>query len=225
MVHGLPSKEIVTSLHKDTCQYLREQSTRELVMSALQSTATPYWTVNDSPEGHWEVLHLLNQGTWNKVLFAEGQNGSSAWNDVLSLVRNIPGLMNECLFGNVMISKIHSGTTIEPHCGPTNVRHRLQFLLEMASEDKLKMSMLIGRDKQVFWNSVDNIFVFDDSYVHSVTYPQTKNGAERHEDHALTRTRTVLIVDLWNPYLSSMERLLLQQLYPRFATQDAVKSS
>jgi Aspartyl/Asparaginyl beta-hydroxylase len=223
MVDDLATQEIVTDRHRETCQYLQKRATREFVQRALQSIpATMSWTVNDSPRGRWEVLHLLNQGSWNQSLLEVEHCGNAAWQDLLNLIRNTPGLMDQCLFGNVMISRIYPGTIIEPHCGPTNVRHRLQLALEIPSDGTQKLSLLVGRAEQIAWNCLDHVFVFDDSFVHSVDYPRIDNGIQVGTDSTVIpdRTRTVLIIDLWHPDLSSMERSLLQKLYPPFSSRD-----
>lgn len=233
MVNDLPSQEIVTSLHQEACRYLQEHSARTRIWRALQehknddnsattiTTKPVSWTVNDSPQGHWEVLHLLNQGNWTTEWLLHGSSTTTTelWKDVNSLIRNIPGLMDQCLFGNVVISRIHPGTVIEPHCGPTNVRHRLQLVLEVPSsspslKNSSRLSLLVGQEERISWNSSDDVFVFDDSFVHSVRYPKAYNASLSNE------TRTVLIVDLWHPQLSLTERRLLQQLYPPFSTKN-----
>ena len=74
------------------------------------------WTVND---GDWKVLHLMNQGVWkNTATFSQ---------NVRELIK--PTHADSCLFGNVFFSILQPGSIIEPHCGPTNVRHRLQLCL------------------------------------------------------------------------------------------------
>jgi hypothetical protein len=226
MVDELPSQEIVTELHSMTCHYLQNAYTRELVIRALKQTDSRdlSWIVNDSPKGHWEVLHILNQGTWATSHLATEKNNSNhtAWKNLVANIKGIPGLMDQCLFGNVMISRIYPETVIEPHCGPTNVRHRLQLVLELPfapESHQNSLSLLIGKEKKLSWNSLDDVFVFDDSYVHSVTFPPENDESSENTDSRMLPTqpsRTVLIVDLWHPDLSSPERSLLQQLYPPF---------
>jgi hypothetical protein len=130
--------------------------------------------------------------------------------------------MDNCLFGNVIISRIYPGTVIEPHCGPTNVRHRLQFVLEMPSgtmppavseacktvnNKNDSLSLWIGHSTKVSWAGLNDVFVFDDSFLHSVQFSKSNDGCAR---------RTVLIVDLWHPNLQEMERTMLEHLYPPF---------
>ena len=121
-----------------------------------------------------------------------------------------------------MISKIYAGTVIEPHCGPTNVRHRLQYTLTVppVSSTVGKAPILRvggGRNTQLTWRNPGDFFIFDDSMVHSVHY--------HHEEHPAATTtislerpsRTVLIVDLWHPYLTLQERALVKYMYPPYS--------
>jgi hypothetical protein len=226
-VPRLPSQEVVTHLHREALQYLRQQPTRKIVLDALEDLSDDSeWTTNDSPQGLWNVLHILNQGSWNHNLarrHGHRHRHSPSIERLFHLVRNIPGLMEKCLFGNVMISKICPGTIIEPHCGPTNARHRLQFLVALP-EDQVDSPpssssssspedhtsgpcLFVGKDVQLIWSTQHDVFVFDDSFVHSVNFSPQKDGRQ-------LVARIVLIVDLWNPDLDEFERTLLQHLYP-----------
>jgi hypothetical protein len=257
MVLDLPSREIVTGWHQNACDYLKQHQTRTIISEALYSLGDSKicstiddsiyhrssslivssddskWTVNDSsPQGDWKVFQLLNQGVWNPVLLCgECDNGCSRepCRKLFELVRNIPGLLNNSLFGNVFISKIYPGTNIEPHCGPTNIRHRLQFLLKLPDNsgscdtDKIPaLSLSVGREENILWDMHNDTFVFDDSFVHSVTYRDkdprrdepTTTAVESFEDEV----RIVLIVDLWHPGLQDNEMKLLEDLYPPYTS-------
>mmetsp|Transcript_27135 Transcript_27135/g.59718 ORF Transcript_27135/g.59718 Transcript_27135/m.59718 type:complete len:410 (+) Transcript_27135:224-1453(+) len=270
MVPDLPSREIVTDWHQNVCVYLKERQTRVKIFEALQnfgynksnsdvdyvSSDDSNWTVNDSsPNGDWKVFHILNQGVWNPILLSGNDEEKESYQKLLELVRNIPGLLKNCLFGNVFISKIYPGTNIEPHCGPTNIRHRLQFLLKLpddlssstlssyssAAERKNTdrfgchkppiLSLSVGLKEDLFWDVNNDIFVFDDSFVHSVTYrdeearminPGAANIKKKSKSENLHNendlARTVLIVDLWHPNLQEMEIMLLQHSYPPFTS-------
>lgn len=268
MVLDLPSKEIVTGWHQDACKYLKQRQTRAIVSEALYflgdgkicdeiddpkqshhtSSSSPIvssddskWTVNDSsPQGDWRVFQILNQGVWNPILLRDGcSNKEEPCRKLLELIQNIPGLLNNCLFGNAFISKIYPGTSIEPHCGPTNIRHRLQFLLKLPhvhpsagerdADQKPKLSLSVGHENSIFWNMENDTFVFDDSFVHSVTYPDEEpgtdgriTGIENSGKGNLPKkdslARMVLIVDLWHPGLQDVEMKLLRDLYPPYTT-------
>jgi len=253
MVLDLPSKESVTDWHRDACSYLKERETRSIVSEALASLGNgkigdaidgaetsshrspsvvppddSEWTRNDS-SGDWRVFQILNQGVWNPVLLQEdcGRN-------LTELVRGIPGLLEDSLFGNAFVSKIYPGTIIEPHCGPTNIRHRLQFLLKLPDDcehvgkdnanQTPRLSLSVGRQENIEWDKNKDTFVFDDSFVHSVSYREKADGLVtasiensdlRNKD---SLARMVLIVDLWHPELQDAEISLIKDLYPPYSS-------
>ena len=247
MVLDLPSREIVTAWHQDTCDYLKQHPTRTIVREALrclsedkrnkQESSSPNlssddskWTLNDtSPQGDWRVFQILNQGVWNPVLLNEEHGNKEPCKELLEFVQNIPGLLSNSLFGNVFVSKIYPGTIIEPHCGPTNIRHRLQFLLKLPdnadiskcnddSNQKPVLSLSVGRTNNIAWDMNNDTFVFDDSFTHSVTYLDGEEDRRTIAESKDSSARMVLIVDLWHPGLSSIERKLLTDLYPPYTS-------
>ena len=247
MVLDLPSREIVTDWHQDTCDYLKQHPTRTIVSEALRclpednsnnheslspnrSSDDSKWTVNDtSPQGDWRVFQILNQGVWNPVLLNEEYGIKKPCKELLEFVQNIPGLLGNSLFGNVFISKIYPGTIIEPHCGPTNIRHRLQFLLKLPenadiskwdddSNQEPLLSLSVGRTNNITWDMNNDTFVFDDSFTHSVTYLDGEEDRRPIAESKDSSARMVLIVDLWHPRLSSIERKLLTDLYPPYTS-------
>jgi aspartyl/asparaginyl beta-hydroxylase (cupin superfamily) len=198
MVRDLPSQEIVTNQHTELRDYLAKIECAKL-LEEIQKTPSTFWVSNETPTGSWEVLFLANQGQWNLQVW-------DACPTLAQLVDSMPNLLDESLFGNAMISKIQSGTTIEPHCGLSNVRHRLQITLQSpprkwASQARLRVG---PREQELDWTKHGNFFVFDDSYVHSVEYPVGQ----------MDGCRIVVIVDLWNPCLTSTERDSIRRLYP-----------
>ena len=257
MVPDLPSKELVTDWHQNACDYLKQHQTRTIVNKALHSLANDSvcgslavddskWTINDSPQGEWRVFQILNQGVWNPMLLCEERdvgNSKKACQSLYELVRDIPDLLNNSLFGNAFVSKIYPGTNIEPHCGPTNVRHRLQFLLKLpenpSSSDSMgirndtrkcdldstpTLSMSVGREKNISWNMHKDTFVFDDSFVHSVAYRdegRTTDSIDNPPEKVQTiesLARIVLVIDLWHPHLQGVEKKLIQDLYPPYTS-------
>ncbi len=200
MCRNLPSREVVTDLHAQTLnQYFRSQKMGNTILMEVNEVPLPLWSRNDSPTGSWDVLWILNQGHWNQQI-------STLCPRLWGLLRNLPSLLDNCLFGNAMISKIQPGTIIEPHCGPTNIRHRLQYTL-MTSQTSTSSFLQIGKDTKIPWGNPGNYFVFDDSYIHSIRYDDP------------TQDRMVIIVDLWHPDLSHAERALLRFLYPPFSSR------
>lgn len=75
------------------------------------------WLKNDTPNGHWRVFHLINQG---KVV----ENNVTLCERTFALLSNLKNVMNRNVFGNVLFSVVNPGTTISRHYGPTNIRIR-----------------------------------------------------------------------------------------------------
>ena len=110
------------------------------------------------------------------------------------------GSSSGCVFANIFFSVLQPGTVIEPHCGPCNIRHRLHLTLQsggggdgsgsgfgdstnvddddnVVNTNKKKKKnftptlFVQGCEPQQPWQQVGKAFVFDDSLVHSVSYP------------------------------------------------------
>jgi aspartyl/asparaginyl beta-hydroxylase (cupin superfamily) len=210
MLADLPSQEVVTERHPEARRLLKSDAVHPEILREVETTTSLLWNINDSPTGSWEVLPLLNQGSLNPHMI-------QACPKLYDYVKNIPNLMDGCLFGNAMISKILPDTTIEPHCGPTNVRHRLQFALKIPRQrHNQQLSLHVGVDHQLEWKNVKDVFVFDDSFVHWVNYETNKNHGDSDDngDSSSSGARLVLIVDLWHPDLTPAERMLIRYLYP-----------
>lgn len=214
MVQNLRSSEVVTDWHSSLGKYMHGQDPflTSLFLLELSQVPLDLWKPNDTLQGSWEVLSFLNQGRWDDDL-------RSHCPQLDTLVRNMPNLLDSCLFGNVIVSKIYAGTFIEPHCGPSNVRHRMQYTLAIprtplnGNGSMILPSLRVGKGKPLTWNRVGDFFVFDDSIVHSVKYGNNKNAPPSPS----RPFRIVLIVDLWHPDLSPAERALIRYMYPPFA--------
>lgn len=187
-VRGLSVHTNVTHLHKDAVDTLEASSVRQGILDDL-ALYSKRWLDNDA--AGWQVLHLLNQGQWMEETVRQCPN-------LTRLIKGFGDLLDSSLFGNAFVSKIRPGTVIEPHCGPTNVRHRLQYPLIFPVATARESVGLKVLNETISWKQA---FVFDDSLVHSVDYSK-----------GLTE-RVVLIVDLWHPELSLAERELVSQLY------------
>ena len=219
---GLRCQPLVTEWHSDVCRRLQAPGILESIRTELDRCADDdklLWGQNDTSQGSWQVLSFLNQGQWDAHLM-------DLYPTIGNLIQTLPGCLDKCLFGNAFISKIQPNTKISPHCGPTNLRHRLQLPLWVSSslerhnsnkrvnaraadkntvnKNEIKTGLVVA-DQLITWTE-GVPFVFDDSLVHSVDYTHTTSSSER----------VVLIVDLWHPDLSARERDVLCQLYPPF---------
>ena len=138
------------------------------------------------------------------------------------MVKSLNGFMEGCIFRNAFVSVLEPGTVIEKHCGPSNVRHRLHFALQIPKKngdgkDCLDtIPSLIVAGEKITW-AEGKAFVFDDSLVHSACNPPIGNTGDQklEEDSGIySEARVVLIVDLWHPELEDTERVAITQLYP-----------
>ena len=210
-----PAPSIVTHLHEDACHAFHKNISPTIKDVILQEyidsqIKDAQWTKNigtssigqsnnKNDEDHlWEVLYLMNQGKWN-------QNNIQLYcpKTYSFISKKVNGLMEKCIFGNIFISVLYPGTKIEPHCGPTNIRHRLHYALSVP-DTKDNPLILKVRDEVLTWKEGE-VFVFDDSLVHS---------AEFIDNNTTSEVRVVLVIDLWHPSLSLDERKLLSDLYP-----------
>lgn len=195
LVQSLRARPVVTDLHRPTCdRFLQDENLRNGILLDLENY-NQQWLDNDT-QG-WQVLQLLNQGVWN-------QENLETCPNLARLLKSLPDLLDKCLFGNAFCSKIMPGTIITPHCGPTNVRHRLQYAITSTTppSNEQQAGLKVGDDQVLRWQQGKS-FVFDDSFEHSVDYSANSSGE-----------RIVLIVDLWHPELTLVERQLLERLYP-----------
>jgi len=198
LIPRLETSPVVTSMHKGACGVM-EANVNCVLKEFLeaQNRHDGNWIENDVQLGSspWNVLHLMNQGIWideNLKLFSE----------TVKLIRAME-IMDGCIFGNAFFSVVEQGTTIEPHCGPTNARHRLHLTLQTPPRTTKEPALTV-REEKVHWRERE-AFVFDDSLTHAVEYPEGRTPE---------KPRIVLIVDLWHPSLSEWERRAIKDLYP-----------
>lgn len=202
LVPHLAALPNVSSLHSRACDtmanYLPEITEECLCRDRPQKWSNNF--VGKESKTPWTVLYLMNQGRWaqSSVL--------SQFPQTISALRLLD-LMNNCIFGNVFISRLTPGGVIEPHCGPSNVRHRMHLTLKETTRKYTQRPWLTVRETTFYWTQ-DQTFVFDDSLIHSVEYP---SGDDTITDD---NERIVLIVDLWHPDLSPNERAAVCDLYP-----------
>ncbi|HEX2789605.1 MAG TPA: aspartyl/asparaginyl beta-hydroxylase domain-containing protein [Steroidobacteraceae bacterium] len=138
--------------------------------------------------------------TWNGYyLYRHGQRredncaacpSSAAAIDALPLSR-VAGHGPEVLY-----SVFTPGTHLLPHCGVTNTRLVGHLPLIVPPDCALK----VGGELHV-WQP-GRVVVFDDTYEH-----EAWNRSDQ--------IRVVMIFDIWNPYLTPVERLAVAELIPR----------
>jgi aspartate beta-hydroxylase len=107
--------------------------------------------------------------------------------DALPLAR-VPGHGPEVLY-----SVFSPGTHLLPHCGVTNTRVVAHLPLMIPEDCALRVG---GEEHR--WREGE-VVVFDDTYDHEAW-------------NRSSRTRVVMIFDLWNPFLTQAERAVLAEL-------------
>lgn len=177
----------------------------------------PWWNVEQTPysnlvndlERHWrEILKeavsmadeygaekegLKLKGQWTQLeLFTRGQEilGRCKKAPVTCAVIRKEAAAKNCRRGQIKFSALTPGTHIRPHVGPTNCRLRAHLGLTNTEGAYLRV-----HNETRTWHE-GKVFIFDDSFEHEVWH----NG---------TGTRIVLIVDLWHPELTPVERSTL----------------
>lgn len=197
LVPGLSTNPNVTDMHLHACQTLQMavHDIRNELSDAhylqLQSSWKRNETSSTEESAPWKVLHLMNQGRWDSSL-------SMLFPITMKVVKSLPNVLdNSCIFGNVFVSRLGRNTTIDVHCGPTNVRHRMHLTLQLTGDSPT----LHVRNEPFEWHP-DKVFAFDDSLLHRVDAGES------------CQERIVLIVDLWHPDLSLDERSAISHLYP-----------
>ena len=217
LVRGLLARPFVTKLHQDACIKLENVGRNVILSEYVQAMQSPSASTleNDVTRGTWQVLHLMKQGEWVKSNVALCPKTRNALRS-LGKGRTMEG----CIFGNVFISVLHPGTVIDPHCGPTNIRHRLHYPLQVPdTKEGVEVPKLRVAEQKATWKEGE-CFVFDDSIVHSVSFGEegivSSSSAHSNENAAgaCGGCRVVLIVDLWHPDLTREERHAIADLYP-----------
>ena len=149
----------------------------ELVMAlvAKKELLTPQAEGLVENNGIWEELVLRKHGvSFHEDLFPETH-----------------AALNGTFF-NVKFSILHPGTSVAPHCGPSNARLRAHLTLAHTGG-----AFLTVANESRSWSTPGTVIVFDDSFEHSV-----RNTG--------SRPRIVLILDFWHPDLPLHQRNFAQ---------------
>lgn len=88
------------------------------IFEELQAGNTAGWKNNTITQGHWCIFPLVNQG---KIIAANCRRCPGVAELVLGC---LPGVMNDCVFGNAAFSILYPNSHITPHTGPSNLRLR-----------------------------------------------------------------------------------------------------
>jgi aspartate beta-hydroxylase len=148
---------------------------------AVADALGPPHNANHVAAGKWGTLNVVRVGRVNEQL-------APRYPHTLSVTAALP------VCDMVTFSVLVPGTTLKPHYGPTNVKHRYQLCLENADGARIRVG-----DQWREWRE-GQCLVIDDSFRHEVV-------------HTGDRRRVVLFVDCWHPDLTQAERELLRSLF------------
>jgi len=136
----------------------------------------------------WSTYFFWKDGTKNEGAYQRAPRTGAA-------IDNTP-LFDAPMYGPAaFFSSLAGRSHIPPHVGSSNVRSIVHLPLELPGPAWFR----VGNERREW--KIGEAFVFDDTVEH-----EAKNEAET--------TRTILIVDIWNPYLTAAERELVSVLLP-----------
>lgn len=164
----------------------------ELIKSEFQQIrfrTSEGWFKNSTLQGEWSVYHLINQGK-------PVENNCNTCPKTMEIIESVVPLLKECSFGNVLFSTLKAGTHITAHYGPTNCRIRCHLPLFVPKGCLLSVD---GEKRR--WKEGE-LLLFDDSFLHEAWHKGTDGE------------RVVLMLDLWHPELSMVEREALAFMFP-----------
>lgn len=169
----------------------------ESVLAAPEPGLTPYISLPAGvPANKWSRLDKSLD--WSAFhLWKEGERFDAACARVprtAALVESLPICRIDGRAPNVFFSVLKAGKHIPAHTGVTNVRSVVHLPLIVPKDCEFR----VGGETRSWVQG--QAFGFDDTIEH-----EAWNRSDRD--------RVVLIIDVWNPYLSDHEREMILQLY------------
>jgi len=182
-------------LHQDlSLQFLKNESMQLMLLDYHKAEQNvDEWKVNNVPTGMWKVYHLMDQGVW------QGDKTSCCPNIIRLLGKITPQLMVNNIYGNVLLSVLEPGSSIEPHSGPCNYRLRCHIPILPSSGFYIRIGTEIHS-----WEE-GKMLLFSDHHEHEVWHSEQAGNK--------STSRVVLIIDIWHPSITSEEKLILNQLF------------
>ena len=161
-------------------------------VTMMPGTPPNLWSALDH-SADWSVQYLWSYGVRNDQLCARCPQ-TAAILDSLPLA-DIPGRAPTAFF-----SILKPGTHLPPHTGVSNIRSIVHLPLIVPD----RCAFRVGGETRA-WR-VGEAFVFDDTIEH-----EAWNDSDS--------IRAVLIIDVWNPYLTEVERTMLRHLFGALGTR------
>ncbi|ELR12272.1 betahydroxylase [Acanthamoeba castellanii str. Neff] len=160
----------------------------QLLEDNWEAIYAEYLQVKDEPAGYEEIHSSVSGGKWTAFnLWAQGvkqEHNCSLAPVTTRLLESIPSFMS----GSVL----KPGTHINTHCGPANVKLRCHLGLETPPNCTIRVA-----EETRGWEQ-GKCIVFDDSFDHEVA-------------HRGDRDRVVLLIDVWHPDLTQVERTAIRR--------------
>ena len=146
------------------------------------------WARNTVASGTWRVCHLYNQGR-------RADEVCNTCPRTAGILEKFGPFRQPCAFTSALFSVMDAGTHITPHCGPTNCRLRCHLPLSVPNGCVLRVN-----GEQRVWEEGRPV-LFDDSFIHEAWNRATQGY------------RAILMVDLWHPGLTEVEKEALLHLF------------
>ena len=175
---------LVRALESNAATVLRE-------LRAVRDADFTRENENIRRRGRWDVAFFYERGRRHDALAARCPATVAAI-DGTRTVRTQSGL--------AYLSRLSASSHVAPHRGPTNLRLRCHFGIDVPEE----CGIAVGGEARTW--TVGRCLVFDDSFEHEAWNRDV-------------RDRIVLIVDVWHPDLSDEEVRLLEGLDRHVAAQ------
>lgn len=169
----------------------------EAILAAPEAALTPYISLPSGvPANKWSGLDKsLDWGAFH--LWKEGERFDDACARAprtAALVEALPICHIEGRAPNVFFSILKAGKHIPAHTGVTNVRSAIHLPLIVPEGCEFR----VGGETRDWVKG--RAFAFDDTIEHEAW------NRSKHD-------RAILIIDVWNPYLSNHERAMVCRLY------------
>ena len=153
---------------------------------------------------HGEGLHC---GCWLRCFLwacgVQNTQNASAFPTLTAVLNGARAVMRDPP-GRCYLSLMLAGTSVRPHCGPTNHRLRLHLPL-MLPQTQRALAIIVGGERREW--ELGRCLVFDDSFEHAVDFPGGQlapSASPSRSSPLMVSPRLVLVVDVWHPDAESL---------------------
>lgn len=191
----ITAKPIHHSVHYSLCEILHTVIDIKKIRDELYDVFDReyLWSHNEVESGLWKLYYFYNQGV-------RQDTNCDNCPETAKMISRVESFMASVAFGNAAFSCISQNTRVEAHYGSTNVRLRCHITLEKGGH-----CTLTAGDECVAYED-GKVIVFDDSFKHSVVHERGDSGID-------DKNRIILILDLWHPEVTEVERKAIRYLY------------